>query len=439
MEHEVLAEACTPPLDPSLGLSLLGLLASFSDEAVCLYDADEAIVWWNARYLEFFPEVVPIIRRGLPFIETVRRFLALQYPQQAAPERLQPYVDIAMIRHRTEQGPLEYQRASEGRWLELRMFPLPQGGRFKIWRDVTARHRQQASASRVFELLATINVGLLVHGTDGRLVYANTRFGAELTSGFVVSVPPLAERHDRAAFWRGFADVFVHDEVYRGLVEEVGGSGPLPHPVTLQTRNDRWVRIEEQAWDGGIASVWVDITENKLQEAALARSQDALVAANRRLTEMAERDPLTGLFNRRKFLGDADLLMAQNDDFALILLDLDHFKDVNDRYGHQAGDDVLCAVAGILRAELPAGAIPGRLGGEEFAICLAGLAPEEARGLAEVLRRRLAATVLAHGAVVTASFGVVSPRPGEDFRGLMARADALLYEAKRAGRNRIAD
>ncbi|MFZ8305217.1 hypothetical protein ACO1K3_13790, partial [Staphylococcus aureus] len=67
MEHEYPIDACAPPLDPSLGLSLLGLLAAFSDEAVCLYDADEAIVWWNPRYLEFFPEVRPIIRRGLPF------------------------------------------------------------------------------------------------------------------------------------------------------------------------------------------------------------------------------------------------------------------------------------------------------------------------------------------------------------------------------------
>ncbi|MFX8676969.1 GGDEF domain-containing protein, partial [Acinetobacter baumannii] len=79
---------------------------------------------------------------------------------------------------------------------------------------------------------------------------------------------------------------------------------------------------------GGIASVWIDITENKRQEGALAHSQAALVTANRRLTEMAERDPLTGLFNRRKFLGDADDLLAQGRAFALILLDLDHFKDV---------------------------------------------------------------------------------------------------------------
>jgi len=424
-----------PPLDPSLGLSLLGLVAQFGDVALCLYDADEAIVWWNDRYLDFFPEVRPIIRPGLPFIDTVRLFLKLQHPQQATPERMQPYVDMAMERHRTDQGPMQYQRASDGRWVELRMFPLPQGGRFKIWRDITGERRQQVADNRVFELLATINVGLMVYDPDGRLVYANTRFGSELTLGFVLKAPPLAVRRDRAAYWQGFADVFVHDATYLALTAEVGGSGPLPHPVTLQVRNGRWVRIEEQPWDGGIASVWVDVTANKTQEAALAHSQAALMTANDRLTEMAERDPLTGLFNRRKFLADA---LALDGGYALILFDLDHFKAINDRHGHQAGDDVLVAVAGMLRGRLAPDAIPGRLGGEEFAVALPGATLDQARAVAEALRRHLAGLRIGGDISVTASFGVVGGLAGDDLAGLMARADALLYEAKRSGRNRVA-
>ncbi len=433
-QENAIADGVTvPPLNPSLGLALLGLVGQFGDAALCLYDADEAIVWWNDRYLDFFPEVRPIIRPGLPFINTVRLFLQLQHPQQATAERMQPYVEIAMIRHRTDQGPMQYQRASDGRWVELRMFPLPQGGRFKIWRDVTAGRRQQVVDNRVFELLATINVGLMVYGTDGRLVYANTRFGSELTLGFVLKAPPLAERHDRAAYWRGFSDVFVHDPAFLALIDEVDGRGPLPQPVTLQVRNGRWVRIEEQAWDGGIASVWVDVTENKAQEAALAQSQAALMTANDRLTEMAERDPLTGLFNRRKFLADAPA-----GDYALILFDLDHFKAINDRHGHLAGDDVLVAVAAMLRSRLAPDAMPGRLGGEEFAVALPGATLDQARAVAESLRLHLAGLRLGPGVSVTASFGVVGCQAGDDLPRLMARADALLYDAKRGGRNRVA-
>lgn len=91
-----------------------------------------------------------------------------------------------------------------------------------------------------------------------------------------------------------------------------------------------------------------------------------------------------------------------------------------------------------MRMRLPPGATPGRLGGEEFAIWLDHATLDDARRIAEGLRHHLAVLDPGHGEAVTASFGVVGPRPGEDLRGLMARADGLLYDAKRAGRNRVA-
>ncbi|MFX9570726.1 hypothetical protein ABTO80_18395, partial [Acinetobacter baumannii] len=75
----------------------------------------------------------------------------------------------------------------------------------------------------------------------------------------------------------------------------------LDQAVTLQTVDGRWIRIEEQDWSGGLVSLWVDVTALKRQKAALAESQAALMEANARLTDMAERDPLTQVFNRRKF------------------------------------------------------------------------------------------------------------------------------------------
>jgi diguanylate cyclase (GGDEF)-like protein len=433
-----------PPhsLDAATRAALFDLVVGHGDAAYCLYDADEAILWWNDRYVEFFPEVRDILAPGLPFLETVRLFLRQQHPDHAEPDKLQPYLDMAMRRHREERGPLEYQRASDGRWVELRMFPLPQGGRFKIWRDVTAQHKQQAVDHRLFDLLTTLNAGLLYYDADGQLGFSNIRFFSELFTALVIKVPTLRLRRDRGTYWRGFAGVFAADPVFTRLTEEVGGRGPLAQTVTLQTLDGRWVRIEEQDWSGGLVSLWVDVTALKRQEVALAESRAALIRANARLTDMAEHDPLTRVFNRRKFLdiADAGIVAAQTEATAaaLILLDLDHFKSINDRHGHQAGDEVLRAVASRLRRAVGPGAAVGRLGGEEFAIFLPGAGRDEAVALAEGLRRRIAGLAFAQGHLASASFGVVELRPGEDMRAMTARADLLLYEAKRAGRNRVA-
>ncbi len=436
------SQPATPPmLDQATRAALFDLITTHGEAAYCLYDTDENILWWNDRYVEFFPEVRDILRAGLPFFDTVRLFLLLQHPGQVTPEQLQPYLDMAMRRHREERGPLAYQR-SDGRWIELRMFPLPQGGRFKIWRDVTAQHRQQAADHGVLDLLTTLNAGLLLYDADGLMGYSNTRFFSELTGALVTKVPTLRERRDRATYWRGFVDVFVADPVFTALIQEEGGRGPLPHTVTLQTRGGRWVRIEEQDWAGGLVSLWVDVTALKRQEGALADSQLALMQANALLTDLAERDALTRVFNRGKFLDLANdgIVQASAQDMpaALILLDLDHFKAINDRHGHQAGDEVLRAVAGVLQQTVrPADAV-GRLGGEEFAIFLPGATPAAAAALAEGLRARIAALHFPQGRLATASFGVVSLWPGEDLKSMAARADHLMYDAKHAGRNRVA-
>lgn len=431
-----------PTPDDATRATLFGLIAAHGDAACCLYDVDEAILWWNDRYVDFFPEVRGILRPGLPFRETVRLFLQLQHPGHAEPDKLAPYLEMAMRRHREEHGPLEYQRASDGRWVEMRMFPLAQGGRFKIWRDVTAEHRQQAVDHRLFDLLTTLNAGLLFYDADGHLGFSNIRFFSELATALVIKVPTLRLRRDRATYWRGFIGVFVQDPAFTDLIVEVDGRGPLPRTVTLQTLDGRWIRIDEQDWSGGLISLWVDVTALKQHEGALALSQAALMEANAQLTEMAERDALTRIFNRRKFLEIADARIAaaraRGAPAALILLDLDHFKAINDRHGHQAGDEVLRAVAGRLRRAVGPDDAVGRLGGEEFAAFLPGTGRDPAAALAETLRAAIADLSFPQGQLATASFGVVTLRPGEDMQTMAARADRLLYDAKHAGRNRVA-
>lgn len=126
---------------------------------------------------------------------------------------------------------------------------------------------------------------------------------------------------------------------------------------------------------------------------------------------------------------------------ALIFIDLDHFKQVNDRYGHLFGNAVLRAVGAALKAALRASDVRCRYGGDEFLVLLPETPPDGALRVAELLRRRLAATTVKRperSVAVTASIGVAAALPGElDAGGLLARADAAMYRAKRAGRNAV--
>ncbi|TNM60873.1 GGDEF domain-containing protein [Aliirhizobium smilacinae] len=157
--------------------------------------------------------------------------------------------------------------------------------------------------------------------------------------------------------------------------------------------------------------------------------------------DAAARDPLTGLFNRRGF--EQALPQARGGAFpagAVIVGDIDHFKQVNDRFGHAAGDHVIIGFAQILRANLKSVAI-ARFGGEEFVGFLPGVGQAEAAEMVEKARLGFAAMNWQdHGidATITASFGVSASAPGDhSVHDAISRADACLYVAKNAGRNRV--
>lgn len=158
----------------------------------------------------------------------------------------------------------------------------------------------------------------------------------------------------------------------------------------------------------------------------------------------SETDVLSGLLNRRGFDGRAEDALARaarlGEPAVLIAADLDHFKAINDSFGHAAGDAVIAAFARLLRDHMPPGAVVSRLGGEEFAVFIAGASLAEARGHAEAVRNLYAATSLAHigvARVVTASFGVAQAAADDSLLTLSRRADAALYRAKAGGRNRV--
>jgi diguanylate cyclase (GGDEF)-like protein len=155
----------------------------------------------------------------------------------------------------------------------------------------------------------------------------------------------------------------------------------------------------------------------------------------------ATHDPLTGLYNRL-YLADVAPQMCARDEraalpsIAALMIDVDHFKSVNDTYGHPAGDDVLRQVAHTIGAAVRAGDVPVRYGGEEFLVVLAGVSPVEAVAIAERVRMAVAANHDCRPSV-TVSIGVAMRRSGEDCHSFVGRADQALYAAKTSGRNRV--
>jgi len=174
--------------------------------------------------------------------------------------------------------------------------------------------------------------------------------------------------------------------------------------------------------------------------------QDALRASNEQLQELSSVDPLTKLFNRRYFMqaleGEFDRMDRHGNPLSFVMMDIDHFKRLNDAYGHQAGDEVLQGLAERIRREARTSDVPGRYGGEEFCVILPQTPLE---GGAEFARRLRVAVdsepFLVQGETlrVTASLGVAScPGPRvETVDDLIRLADEALYAAKAAGRNRV--
>ena len=159
------------------------------------------------------------------------------------------------------------------------------------------------------------------------------------------------------------------------------------------------------------------------------------------LSYLAERDPLTGIGNRRALTASLEDVIARQHTkpvtASLVVLDLDHFKDVNDTYGHTIGDKILIRVTEIVDTKIRVTDDLYRYGGEEFVVIAMGAPREAANKLAEQLRVAVEASDLLPERPVTISLGVAQLKEGEAYDNWLHRADSALYEAKRAGRNRV--
>ncbi|MCL5279172.1 MAG: diguanylate cyclase [Planctomycetes bacterium] len=205
---------------------------------------------------------------------------------------------------------------------------------------------------------------------------------------------------------------------------------------------------DEHSGKRGTIATFDDVTELDRQSVQLRQmlhelelSRDEIRRQNQELEQLATKDPLTGCLNRRAFFErlQTEFLLSQrhNHELACIMLDIDHFKAINDHHGHSAGDEVLKALAQTLRSSLRVTDAVCRYGGEEFCILLPSTSAEKAAVVADHARCQIAANKV-QDIQVTASFGVSGLAPGiTDPQQMLDQADKALYQAKDRGRNRV--
>lgn len=253
---------------------------------------------------------------------------------------------------------------------------------------------------------------------------------------------------NRAAFEQGGRPVPVATDVLKG--RDLWGDGWLEEVLLPRLRKDRQVRdLEVRLRRESGEECWVQVSASLME---FAGSRALFVTrvdvtqrhqAQQALERLATTDPLTGQLNRRYFLESAarefKRALRYQQPFTLLMLDLDHFRRVNDSYGHAFGDDVLRRFAETARTCLREEDLLGRVGGEEFCALLTASAEEGGYLVAERIRKRWQDEVFVQGGArfnLTVSVGVSSLTGGQDtLAAIMERADAALYGAKRAGRN----
>ncbi|MBK9000574.1 MAG: diguanylate cyclase [Myxococcales bacterium] len=275
--------------------------------------------------------------------------------------------------------------------------------------------------------------GILAVDTSGSVIAHNQRFVE------IWGVPKelLGPAGDGGPRLRYLAEQTVDPEGFVARARQLSAEPSSERTDLIELRDGRSIeRSSRPQWLGGdvIGRVWSyrDVSHARRVEAALRASEE-------QLRELASRDALTGLFNRRHVQARLTEEIARSRrtgrSFSLAMLDLDHFKRINDEHGHQTGDDVLKAFADDLTSRVRKTDCVGRWGGEEFLLILPETSKSAALALLEALREHVARE---RGGLprFTVSVGVAElPPDASDATALVALADARLYEAKHAGRN----
>lgn len=303
-------------------------------------------------------------------------------------------------------------------------------GAVVVFQDITEETQRLNHMRLLDAALKAADNGIVITDTDGHIEWANPAMlrltGYDLEEAVGRKTSMLKSGVHDAAFYEKLWRTILSGEVWHGDVVNRRKDGTLYNEEMTITPV-----MDDKGVIHHFIAVKQDISERKLLE--------------EELHQLATTDPLTGVANRRHFLKrvseELKRLKRYGGSCALIMLDLDHFKRINDTRGHATGDSVLCHFTTLVQDHLRGSDLLGRLGGEEFAVCLAGTALEGAMGFAERVRRHAegepAASDRGHVAY-TVSMGVtlIDPLDASPDDAL-ARADEALYRAKEGGRNRV--
>lgn len=316
---------------------------------------------------------------------------------------------------------------------------------FGIFRDISENQQQRMHYQRLAWVLESTEEGILMTDTDGLITWANRAF--ETISGY-----SLDEAHGQKPGWllQGPGTdpdsiAYMRDCLSRAegftceLLNYTRDGNPFWLRISCQPENDAEGNLR------GFTAIQTDITVEKRIRLDLEAEINTRSRLEEQLRYMATHDELSGLPNRRYFMQQAGEELARakrhGRELSLLVIDLDHFKQINDRFGHSAGDEVIQAFAERFWGMLRESDTPARIGGEEFAALLPETGYSAAVKTAERLRQLVAQAQIdtkAGPIPLTLSIGVSSYRSeGNGIEEMIHEADLRLYEAKDSGRNQV--
>ncbi|UQD99968.1 sensor domain-containing diguanylate cyclase [Bradyrhizobium japonicum] len=322
-------------------------------------------------------------------------------------------------------------RRTNGDVVRVQVTPLPDGGRMLTYTPVTHIVRYSDELRLLRDALENVQDGVLLLDPNLRATFMNRRMRRfwEVSEDEAANRPAYSSLVRR--LHRASAPHLPTSELAKFPARRVEEVKAGDHVRDLQTPDGRRIRAHCTTMsNGGRMLTYVDITD-LTQKAAM-------------LETLATTDPLTGLYNRRHFLESLDAEWSRFQRYyrsvSVLMLDIDHFKSVNDRYGHAVGDAAIKAVAAACLDGKRKSDIVGRLGGEEFAVLLPETSLSRARTVAERIRKRvMSAQVIADKVQfgLTVSIGMAEATVSmSGIDALMGAADHALYQAKAEGRNR---
>jgi len=416
-------------------LKLLQTILDHLPSGVSLMDKDLRCAAWNAEFKRLLQFPDDLFEPAAPDLHQLVLFNARrgEYgpgdPQEQA---------RAIVERARKMEPHVFERTRpDGTTLEIRGRPLPGGGFVSIYTDMTERKRIEDgirhTAAYFQGVLDNLPLGVLLADKEMRCVYWNKLgrglFGIQ--DDFALVGAPLDAVLRQVAENGGYGPGKAEEHVARRM--QLIGSFQ-PHTVELDRANGGTLQVRgAPILVGGAPAGYIllqeDITERKNHQATLER--------------LATTDHLTGLLNRRAFLEATEREIRRahryGQSLTLLMLDVDHFKRVNDTWGHPAGDEVLRRIAAACRDMLRDEDLTGRLGGEEFAVTLVQAPLRSAVAVAERLRKAIGELAITHQGqpiAATVSIGVAELAAGSaQLDRMIARADQCLYAAKHRGRN----